>query len=86
MAKCNFNIEFTGNPEGLINQANEAIAGQGGSFTGNDKNGEFNISTPIGKISGTYSILGQTFNIIIEDKPMFIGCGKIEEELKKHIR
>lgn len=86
MAKCNFSIPFTGNPEGLISQANSAISGYGGSFTGDNTQGQFNISSPLGKISGSYTILGQAFNISIEDKPMFISCGRIEDELKKYIK
>jgi hypothetical protein len=85
MAKCNISIDFSGNAEALIISAESAISRAGGSFTENNSNGKFAINTPLGKVSGTFVVEGQSFNISITDKPFLVSCNRIEEELRKHI-
>ncbi len=86
MAKCNISIDFSGDPEQLIASAEQAISGAGGSFFGNNSDGRFSIHSPLGKVSGTYMVEGQSFNISITDKPFLVSCGRIEDELRKQIR
>ena len=86
MAKCNISIDFNGDPDQLIITAEQAISGAGGSFAGNNSEGNFAINSPLGKVSGTYTVLGQSFNINISDKPFLVSCSKIEEELRKQIK
>lgn len=85
MAKCNFSIPFTGSPENVYNKAKSAVEGQGGSFMGNESSGSFSINV-FGNIKGTYTVSGQELNIEIEEKPMMISCGMIENALKGQIR
>ncbi len=82
---CNFSIDFTGSAEPLIAKASSAISGAGGHFTGDANGGNFHISTPIGKVSGSFSVVGQTIAFSITDKPFLLGCGRIEEELRKYV-
>ncbi|MGV3685290.1 MAG: hypothetical protein ACO1NS_06675 [Daejeonella sp.] len=86
MAKCNISIDFSGDPEQLIRSAEQAISGAGGAFTGNNSDGKFSINSPLGKVSGTYIVQGQSFNISITDKPFLVSCSRIEDELRKQIR
>lgn len=86
MAKCNITIDFSGDPEQLVRSAETAISGAGGSFTGDNSTGKFAINSPLGKVSGTYMVEGQSFNISITDKPFLVSCSRIEDELKKQIR
>jgi hypothetical protein len=86
MAKCNISIDFHGDPDQLIRSAEHAISGAGGSFSGTNSDGKFAINSPLGKISGTYTVLGQSFNISITDKPFLVSCNRIEEELRKQIK
>ncbi len=86
MAKCNITIDFNGDPDQLIMSAEQAISGAGGSFSGNNSEGKFAINSPLGKVSGTYTVLGQSFNISIIDKPFLVSCSKIEDELRKQIK
>ncbi|WP_411275065.1 hypothetical protein [Daejeonella sp.] len=86
MAKCSISIDFEGDPDKLIRSAEEAISGAGGSFAGNNAEGKFAINSPLGKVSGTYTVLGQSFNISIIDKPFLVSCSKIEDELRKQIK
>jgi hypothetical protein len=86
MAKCNISIDFNGQPDELIRSAEQAISGAGGSFAGNNSDGSFAINSPLGKVSGTYTVVGQSFNISITDKPFLVSCSRIEDELRKQIK
>jgi hypothetical protein len=86
MSKCNFSIAYTGSSEELIEKARKAITGAGGQFFGDASTGEFSLSTFVGKISGNYSAAPMKLEIEIMDKPMFIGCSRIKEELEKYLQ
>ena len=85
MAKCNIHINFNGDSEELVRQAEQAIAGVGGTFSGDQLSGNFTISSPIGKVKGNYAVEDQTFSIAITDKPFLLSCNRIEDELRKYI-
>ena len=84
MSKCSFSIPFSGTPEDVFNRARSAVEKQGGVFNGDAASGEFGINV-FGNIRGTYSVSGHQLNIVIEDKPMMISCGMIENALKSQI-
>ena len=84
MSKCNFSISFSGTAEQVYTKAKAAVEKQGGSFSGNASSGSFSINV-FGAISGSYSVSGNQLNIVIEDKPMMIPCGAIENVLKSQI-
>jgi hypothetical protein len=86
MSKCSFSIPFSGDVTDVLSKAQSGIAGAGGNFTGDVNNGEFSLSTFVGEITGTYTVIGSTLNIDITDKPMFLGCSMIEAELKKYLK
>jgi hypothetical protein len=86
MSKCNFSIAFNGSPEELIERARKAINEAGGEFFGDTFTGEFSLSTFIGKISGSYNAAPMKLEIEIMDKPVFISCSRIKEELEKYLR
>ena len=84
MSKCNFSISFSGSPEETLAKAKGAVEKQGGTFTGDASGGNFSINV-FGTISGSYAVSGNQLNIAIEDKPMMIPCGAIENVLKSQI-
>lgn len=84
MSKCNFSISFSGSPEDVFEKAKAAVEKQGGNFSGDAASGSFNINV-FGNISGSYTVSGNQLNIVIEDKPMVIPCGAIENVLKSQI-
>jgi hypothetical protein len=84
MSKCNFSISFSGSAEEVITRAKAAVEKQGGNFSGNASGGSFSLNV-FGAISGTFTLSGQQLNIIIEDKPVMIPCGAIENVLKSQI-
>lgn len=84
MSKCNFSIPFSGSPEDVFNKAKAAVEKQGGTFNGDAGSGNFSINV-FGAISGSYTVTANQLNIVIEDKPMMIPCGAIENVLKNQI-
>lgn len=86
MSTCNFSIPFTENAEQLLAKAKSAITNAGGQFSGDVAGGEFSLPTFVGTISGSYDVSPQKLNIEISEKPFFLPCSKIEEELKKYLQ
>ena len=86
VSKCNFSIPFSGSVEQLINKAKGAITSAGGQFSGDVAGGEFSLSTFVGTITGSYDVSQSNLNITIADKPMFLSCSMIEQELKKYLQ
>lgn len=86
MSKCIINLPFSGDPEPFIQQVRSQVSNFGGKFEGDSNSGSIYVSTPLGKVAGTYQISSSIVTITITEKPMFISCGKIEDLLKSYIR
>ena len=80
---CDFTFPIQTSPDSLVEKMSKSITGIGGTFTGDTKTGQFSLSTPVGKITGSYALQDQSLQIHIEDKPFFLSCGQIEGQLKK---
>ena len=85
MSKCNLSIPFSGSIEQFVVKAKDAITSAGGQFSGDAAGGEFSLKTFAGTISGSYDVSQSSLNIDISDKPMFVSCSMIEQELKKYL-
>lgn len=83
MARCQFSIEFSAPAEELLQKAKDGITTARGSFEGDAGQGSFKVPTPLGEIKGAYNIEGSVITITVADKPMLLGCGRIESELRK---
>lgn len=83
MGRCQFSIDFSGAAEELLQKAKEGITRAKGQFTGDSSLGSFQVPTPLGSIKGSYTISGSAITIQVQDKPMLLGCGRIEDELRK---
>jgi hypothetical protein len=77
-----FNIPFTGSANDLLEKAKSKLAQMNGTITGSETAGSFAVSSPIGAVTGTYTISGQTFTVTVTEKPMMLGCGMLEGLLK----
>jgi hypothetical protein len=86
MSKCNFSIPVSGSVDELVAKAKTAITGAGGQFSGDVAGGQFSLSTFVGTITGSYDVSPSSLNIDISDKPMFVSCSMIEQELKKYLQ
>lgn len=80
---CDFTFPLTTTPEVLVDKMSKAISGIGGQLTGDAGAGQFQISTPVGKISGSYRVSGQELQVHIDEKPFFLTCAQIEGQLGK---
>ena len=85
MASCRFTVDFNGSASELITKAKTAIEQAGGSFNGTLTNGTYALSTPLGDISGLYTISGQTASFEITDKPFLVSCGTIEKKINGYL-
>lgn len=85
MAKCNFSIEFNEPIDGLIEKARTGITAKGGKFEGDTLSGIYAIQTQLGSIEGNYKVIIGAVVFEITDKPFFVPCAIIEEELRKYL-
>lgn len=81
---CRFKIPYSGSTQQVLNRARTAVEGQGGTFSGNETSGDFEVSV-MGTIRGSYTVIGNELDITIDSKPMFVGCGMIENFLKSKL-
>ena len=81
---CKFKIPFSGSTQQVLNRARTAVEGQGGTFSGDESSGNFEVSV-MGTIKGSYTVLRNELDIVIDSKPLFVSCGMIEGFLKSKI-
>lgn len=86
MAKCSFRFQFPIRVEELIQRIEQAIRKAGGEFDGDTRSGFYAVSTPVGTIEGCYAVSGQTIQIDVMDKPIYLSCALIEKTLNQIIR
>ena len=81
---CRFKLPFSGSLQQSLEKARRAVEGQGGTFIGDETSGNFEVSV-MGAIKGSYTVMGNELDIVIDSKPMFVGCGMIEGFLKSKL-
>jgi len=50
MSECSFKFKIESNPADIINKVKSKIENEGGNFTGDESEGNFNLPTPVGAI------------------------------------
>lgn len=85
MSACNFTIPFSGDAETILRKAKSAVESQGGSFTGDQSAGNFDVSVFGNTIAGSYSVAAQSLDIVIDSKPFLVPCSTIESFLTKQL-
>ena len=85
MSACNFNIPFTGEPSIVLDKAKYAVEKQGGNFSGNTQEGNFNVAFFGQEIKGSYTVSGSELLIDIASKPFMVPCSTIESFLKSQV-
>jgi len=86
MAECSFKFNIESNPAEIINKVKSKIENEGGNFTGDESEGNFNLPTPVGAIEGNYTVSENELKIDITKKPMMLPCSMIESELEKRLK
>jgi hypothetical protein len=82
---CEFSIPFSGTPAAVLAKARSAVEGQGGTFTGDDTGGAFDVTIFGNTIKGHYTVSGQSLLINILSKPFFLPCSTIEGFLQNQL-
>ncbi len=85
MSGCNLSIPFSAEPKMVLAKVTQAIQAQDGTLEGNENSGNFSVAVFGNLIKGNYNIAGNTMNITISDKPMFVPCSAIESFLKSKL-
>ena len=85
MSACSFVIPFSGNAEVVLRKAKSAVESQGGNFTGDESSGNFDVSVFGNTIAGSYSVVAQSLDIVIDSKPFLVPCSTIESFLTKQL-
>lgn len=85
MSECNFSIPFTGTAEEVYGKAKAAVEKQGGSFSGDQQQGSFDVALMGNRIAGDYIVAGQDLQVSIHEKPFFVPCNAIESFLSKQL-
>ncbi len=86
MSSCNFTIPFNGSAEIILGKAKSSVESQGGSFTGDENSGNFEVSVFGNAIAGSYNVSGNNLNIVIDSKPFLIPCSTIESFLTNKLK
>jgi len=86
MVECSFKFNINSSPAEIIKNVKTKIENEGGSFTGDEKEGNFNLPTPVGSIEGNYLVIDNELKIDITKKPMMLPCTMIESELEKRLK
>ena len=86
MAECSFKFNIDSNPVYIVDKVKSKIENEGGSFTGDENEGSFDLATPVGSIEGNYSVDDNELKIDITKKPMMLPCSMIESELEKRLK
>jgi len=80
-----FTVKYTGDKAGLLNKIKSTV-GDKGRLNGDEKQGSFVGSTPIGSFEGRYIIEGDDITVTIDKKPFLVSNGRIQEEFEKALK
>ena len=86
MAKCNFTFQFPIGAEELVQKVQKAIRGAGGELDGDAQAGFYSVPTPVGVIEGSYAVSGQSIQIDVLEKPIYLSCALIKTALEAILR
>jgi hypothetical protein len=81
MSACNFTVAFTKPVAEILEKAKQTVESQNGTFTGDEKEGKFDVSVFGNTVIGAYTVIEQNLNIDIIEKPFMVPCSMIESFL-----
>ena len=85
MSACNFSIPFTKSVTEILLKAKRTVESQGGNFTGDENEGQFNVTIFGNSVVGSYVVNGEALNIDITEKPFLVPCSMIENFLTSQL-
>ena len=86
MAECSFKFKIDASPADIINNVKSKIENEGGSFTGDNSEGNFNLPTPVAATEGNYRVNDNELKLDSTQKPMMLHCSMMESKLEKRVK
>jgi hypothetical protein len=86
MFTCKFERKLVSSSQQLLAKAEKEIKSFNGTFAGDNSKGTFLIPTPLGSLSGNYSINVNQIKIEITEKPFVVSCKIIEQKLDEYLQ
>jgi tryptophanyl-tRNA synthetase len=80
-----FIIPIKDSPITLVAKIREAVTDNNGKFTGDENQGDIEISSHLGKIQVAYKIDDQEINVEVLKKPFLISEEIIKNEILKYL-
>jgi hypothetical protein len=80
---CHFTITFQGSAGDFLAKAK--VEKNNGTFDGDTSSCTFYVPTPLGHVSGDYSIAGHEIAINIIQKPIIVRCVGIRNYINGHL-
>lgn len=80
-----FTVNYPGDKSQLLNKIRNMI-GDKGRLSGDDQQGNFEGSTPVGSFQGSYNIEGDDITITIDKKPFLVSHSRIRDEFEKALQ
>jgi hypothetical protein len=80
-----FTVNYPGDKGELLAKIKSTV-GDKGKLAGDETQGNFEGSTPIGKFEGSYRIEGDQITITIDKKPFLVSNSRIKEEFEKALK
>lgn len=80
-----FKVSYPGDKSQLLDKIRSTV-GSKGSLNGDEQQGNFEGSTPIGSFQGSYVIEGNDITITIDKKPFLVSNNRIKEEFEKALK
>ena len=82
---CNFSIPIALSAADVVTSASVAIEANGGTFTAANNGGTFTVPVPFGTVGGSFEVVSGSVNVVIDNKPFFVSCAKIQSTLSDYI-
>lgn len=79
---CDFDIQLKDSPEAFLGRAQSLAQKLNGSVDGDIAKGAFHLSTPFGKVEGSYMVSDAIVHIDISEKPFFMTCDSVAELMR----
>lgn len=80
-----FTVSYPGDKSQLLNKIKNMV-GAKGKLAGNEVQGNFEGSTPVGSFEGRYTIEGDSINVTIDKKPFLVSNSRIQDEFEKALK
>ena len=77
-----FDIPVPGDLPAVLARVQASIEAEGGIFSGDATAGCFAGPTLVGKVEGTYVVMGNVIHVTVTSKPMVAPCGAIEARVR----